>query len=121
MKKETLGNATLLGSALLSALATTMCCWGPVLLMGIAGASSAASVFAWVEPARPYLFVLAFLSLGLAFHRVYRQEPTQAGGSCPKCKARQKKRAIQKFALWLVAGFAAVLFVFTYLIFPLIL
>ncbi len=56
----------IIGSTILTAIAASLCCITPVLVM-IAGATGIASTFSWIEPFRPYLIGLTILVLGYAW------------------------------------------------------
>ena len=56
----------LVGAGLITALAASLCCITPVLVL-IAGSSGVASAFSWIDPFRPYLIVITVLVLGLAW------------------------------------------------------
>jgi mercuric ion transport protein len=88
------------GSAVLAAVTASLCCIGPLLsiVLGL-GAFSAAAVF---ESARPYLFVIAALSLALGFYRGYfrSEQICAAGEGCVFKPMSWTGRA----GLWISAG-----------------
>ena len=55
-------------TAIISAIAASICCITPVLAL-IAGISGIASTFSWIEPFRPYLVGLTILVLGFAWYQ----------------------------------------------------
>ena len=57
MKQETASKAVT-GVGIFAAIAASLCCITPLLAI-LAGASGIASAFSWLEPARPYLIVVA--------------------------------------------------------------
>jgi mercuric ion transport protein len=57
-----------LGGGLLAAILGSLCCITPVLAM-IAGTSSFAASFSWLEPGRPYLAGVTIAVLGLAWYQ----------------------------------------------------
>ncbi len=103
-----INNTKLLGSGIILALASSLCCIGPLLaLFGAAG--GALSMFSWIEPLRPYLMLVTALVLGLAFYRVYK--PGKKDG----CGCDTKKRPMQSKAfLWIVTVISIGLFSFPY-------
>ena len=104
MIKESAGNLSL-GSAVIAAFASSLCCLLPVvsLVLGL-GAFGAASVF---ETLRPYLLVVAFLALGVGFYQTYfRREKCTDGQAC----ATKPISRLNQFMLWFatvaIAAFA---------------
>src|SRR5690606_16900192 len=59
---------SILGGGLVAALFSSLCCITPVLAF-IAGTSSFAASFSWLEPARPYLAGATITLLGLAWYQ----------------------------------------------------
>ena len=93
MKEERLA----VGIAVLTAIAASMCCIGPLLfvLLGI-GAFGAAAAF---QTARPYLIGAAVLLLGFGFYRSYfRRAPVCATGQA--CGTNVINRA-SRTGLWI--------------------
>ena len=98
----------LLGSGVLLALTSSLCCIMPLLAI-IGGASSAMAAFSWVAPLRPYLLGATALVLGFAFYRVYKPLAKD------KCGCEEKKSVLQsKFFLWMIAVVAVLLSAFPY-------
>src|SRR5574339_10139 len=58
---------TFTGAGILTAIAASLCCITPVIAL-LAGSSSIAANFAWIEPARPYLIGLSIAVLALAWY-----------------------------------------------------
>ena len=58
---------TYTGAGLLSAFAASLCCITPVIAL-LAGSSSIAANFSWIEPARPYLLGLSIAVLAFAWY-----------------------------------------------------
>ncbi|RYZ56542.1 MAG: mercuric transport protein MerTP [Sphingobacteriales bacterium] len=57
----------MLGAGVLSAMAASLCCITPFVAL-LAGSSSIAASFSWIEPARQYLIGLSVLVLALAWY-----------------------------------------------------
>jgi mercuric ion transport protein len=92
-----------MSAGLLAAIASSICCIGP-LVAGIAGISGAASSFSWMEPLRPYLIGFTVLTLGFAFYQAYK--PKKAEADCCAVEEVPKKRFFQtKGFLWGVTAF----------------
>ncbi|MRX67049.1 Copper chaperone CopZ [Flavobacterium resistens] len=58
----------LIGTGLLTAIASSLCCITPVLAI-IAGTNGLASTFSWLEPFRPFFIGLTVLVLGFAWYQ----------------------------------------------------
>ena len=103
-----------ISSGIMAALGSTICCWGPAMLAGVAGLTGTAYIFSWLHPLKPYLAGIAVVSLTSAFYQVYRQKNTEKAG-CQYCVAeKRKKDRITKTVLWTVAVFAALSFTYPY-------
>ncbi|WP_316751519.1 mercuric transport protein MerTP [Pedobacter gandavensis] len=98
----------LLGSGILLAFTSSLCCIVPLLaLFGSVG--SLASMFSWVEPIRPYLLLATALVLAIAFYQTYK--PTKKDD----CGCEEKKTGMQsKTFLWVVALLSFTLSAFPY-------
>jgi len=99
MTTESTGKARLLSAgALLSAVAASVCCIGPVALalLGLGGGA----LLLKFEPYRAYLLAATALFLGAAFYLTYRRAAVQdcAGSACRPAASRKS----QKAALWIV-------------------
>lgn len=102
-------NKTLLGSSVLLAITSSLCCIAPVLTI-LGGVSGAASAFSWVAPLRPYIIGLTVLVLGYSFYNVYKKT-TEAEDCC----APKRKRFMQsKNFLWTITIVSALLITFPY-------
>lgn len=103
----------LLGSGILLALSSSLCCIVPLLaLLGTTG--SALSMFSWIAPLRPYLLAATALVLLIAFYRAYK--PVRKDD----CGCAEKKTGMQsKTFLWIVTiisiGLSALPYYITYL------
>jgi mercuric ion transport protein len=88
--------------AVLSALAASVCCVGPLVLLTLGIGGAWASRIAVLEPYRPVLIVVALGLLGLAFYRAYGKDSAScaADSACVVPKARDVTRAV----LWSVAA-----------------
>ncbi|PYF77428.1 mercuric transport protein MerTP [Pedobacter nutrimenti] len=100
----------LLSSGILLALTSSLCCIVPVLaLFGSIG--SAASMFGWVEPIRPYLLGATAAVLAMAFYKAYQPRSTD------QCGCEEKKTVMQsKTFLWVIALVSLALSAFPYYI-----
>ena len=106
------GNATLLGGgAIASALAASICCFGPLVLalLGLGGGA----LLLKLEPYRPYSLAAAALFLGAAFYLAYRLRPEEDCRANSAC-AQPATRRGQRVALWIVAAVVALAASFPY-------
>src|SRR5260221_3711783 len=98
----------LVGSGLLLAFTSSLCCIVPVLTI-LGGAGGAVTAFSWAAPLRPYLLGATVLVLGFAFYRVYKPAPKD------DCGCEVKKNVLQsKTFLWVVAIVSVLISAFPY-------
>lgn len=93
-------------TAVFSAVSLKLCCWGPLLLTGVAGISGSSVYFSWLIVLKPYLLAIAFLSLGFAFYQVYKKKKVD---DCVNCKTDKPSFFKSKFYVWLVALFVIIM------------
>jgi mercuric ion transport protein len=66
-----------IGLSVFTALASSLCCIAPILAV-VAGTSSLAANFAWIEPFRPYFMGATIGILGLAWYQKLKPKPVVA-------------------------------------------
>lgn len=102
-----------LAGALAGALAASVCCLGPLVLVTLGATGAWIGNLTALEPYRP-LFMLATVGLlGFAFFREHRKPKPEAcapGSACSVPAARRGMRA----GLWVVAALVVVLLVLPY-------
>ncbi len=103
-------STSLLGTGLLVALASSLCCITPLLAV-IGGVGGAASTFSWVAPFRPYLIAATVAVLGFAWYQKLKPRPVRIDccGEVEKPALMQSKRFLGG-----VTVLAAVLLAFPY-------
>ena len=89
-----------------AAIAASLCCIAPVLAL-LAGTSSMATTFSWIEPFRPYLIALTVLVLGVAWYQKLRYRK-EAESDC-ECAEDEKQSFLQSKKFLLVVTLFAVL------------
>lgn len=99
-----------MGAAVFSAVSLKLCCWGPLLLTGVAGISGSSVYFSWLIALKPYFLAIAFLSVGFAFYQVYKKKKVD----CGNCETDKPSFFKSKFYVWLVALFVAVMTLISY-------
>ena len=99
----------LIGSGITLAFISSLCCITPVLAI-IGGLGGAASVFSWIEPARPYLIIVTIGVLGFAFYQAYKPAKPD---DC-NCEPAKKSFLKSKSFLWVVTILSIVLMTFPY-------
>lgn len=105
-----MNSTRLMGTGLISAIAASLCCIMPVLAL-IAGSSSIASNFSWIEPARPYLIGVTVIVLGFAWYQKLKTQPVDECG----CAVDEKHNSFQsKTFLLIVTLFALLMMAFPY-------
>lgn len=89
-----------LAAGVIAALAASICCIGPILLLSLGIGGAWISSLILFEPYRPIFIVLTLLFLGLAFHRVYI-----ASQACPPRSASDNPRLLRQWRLgfWIAA------------------
>lgn len=97
-------------SSVLSAIAASLCCITPVIAL-IAGSSSIAANFSWIEPARPYLIGLSIAVLVFAWY--VKLKPVKTNDMDCDCETKQKPSFLQSKAfLGIVTVFAILMMAF---------
>ena len=97
---------SLAGAGIISALAASLCCIVPIIAI-IAGSSSVAANFSWIEPARPYLIGLSILVLSFAWYLKLR--PANTNDTDCNCETKKKPFLQSKTFLAIVTVFAALM------------
>ena len=100
---------TSIGTAVFSAVSLKLCCWGPLFLTGVAGVSGSSVYFSWLIILKPYLLVIAFLSLGYAFYQVYKSKKNDCN-----CETDKKQFFKSKLYVWSVAAFVILMTLISY-------
>jgi len=101
---------TFTGAGVLSAVAASLCCITPVIAL-LAGSSSIAANFLWIEPARPYLIGLSIAVLAFAWY--LKLKPTKPNDMDCNCETTKKASFLQsKTFLGIVTFFAALMIAF---------
>jgi mercuric ion transport protein len=100
------------GLSLLTAFASSLCCIAPILAI-VAGTSSFAANFAWIEPFRPYLMAITFLVLGIAWYQKLMPQAVKTDCCSTENKAKNSFMQSKKF-LGIVTLFAVILTAFPY-------
>ncbi len=102
--------STFTGAGVLSAIAASLCCITPVVAL-LAGSSSIAANFSWIEPARPYLIGLSLAVLALAWY--VQLKPTKTKDMDCNCEPKKKASFLQsKTFLSIVTIFAILMMTF---------
>ena len=100
--------------AILAALAASVCCLGPLLLLAIGLGGAWAGNLPALAPYRPIFMALSAGFLAFAFYRIYRkpaQDECEPGSAC----ANPKSNRTNKIGLWIVTALILGLFAFPYL------
>lgn len=74
-------------AGIISAIAASLCCITPVVAL-LAGSSSIAANFSWIEPARPYLIGLSIAVLAFAWY--IKLKPAKAKDMDCNCETTEK-------------------------------
>lgn len=102
-------NKALMGTGILLAITSSLCCVLPILsIFGAIG--GLASSLSWVEPLRPYLIIATILILSFAFYQAYKPQKIE---HC--CAVNEKKNFMtSKPFLWIITIVSALLMSFPY-------
>lgn len=113
MSQEKTSRLPLIGGVI-AAIAASLCCVGPLVLvmLGIGGAW--VSNLAVFEPFRPYFLGVAVIFLFFAWKKIYRATAAAACTPGSLCAMPQANR-IYKGLFWIVAALVALALVFPYL------
>jgi mercuric ion transport protein len=106
------GNAKLLsGGAIAAAIASSVCCFGPLLLatLGLGGGALLLNF----EPYRPFALAAAALFLGAALYLAYRPRHEEECATDSAC-AQPSSRRSQRIMWWVVAAIVALAAAFPY-------
>ncbi len=93
----------------MTAFASSLCCIVPFIAL-LAGTSSLAANFSWIEPAKPYLFGVSFLALGFAWYQQLKPKATDDCG----CEVGPTSFLQTKKFLGMVTVFAVLMMAFPY-------
>ena len=90
-------------NVILAALTASICCVGPLLLIGLGVSGAWIGNLTLLEPFRPYLMTLTFGILGYAFYKIYKRnlENCEPGSYC----SNPKSDKINKIVLWISTVF----------------
>ena len=103
-------SGTFTGAGVLSAIAASLCCITPVIAL-LAGSSSIAANFSWIEPARPYLIGLSIAVLAFAWY--LKLKAAKANDVDCNCETTKKASFLQsKTFLGIVTVFAILMMTF---------
>ncbi len=102
-----------LAGAVVSAAAASLCCIGPLLLMGLGVSGAWISRLTLFEAYRPLFIAVAIAFLGLGFYRTYHKPKETACATDSYC-ANPISQKINKVALWTVTLIVAGILLFPY-------
>ena len=97
--------------AISSAIAASICCFGP-LLLALSGLGGGALLLR-LTPYRPYFLVGTAGLLAASFYQTYRR-PTSDGCGPEAVCARSSNRTVQKIVLWIVTVLVLLVAAFPY-------
>ncbi len=113
MSQEKTGRVPLIGGVV-AAIAASLCCVGPLVLvmLGIGGAWM--SSLAVLEPFRPYFLGAAVIFLFFAWRKIYRA-PAEAACTPGSLCALPETNRVYKILFWIVAALVGLAMVFPYI------
>lgn len=113
MSQEKTSRLPLIGGAL-AAVAASLCCIGPLVLVMLGVGGAWVGNLAALEPFRPYFLGAAFIALVFAWKKIYRAPAADACTPGSLCALPQTNR-LYRVLFWIVAVLIAAAFVFPYL------
>ncbi len=82
-------------ASVLAGIGASLCCVAPLVLISLGIGGAWMSTLTTFEPVRPVFLGLAFLFIGLTFHKLYLTTPTcEPGKPCADDKFIRKQRFI---------------------------
>lgn len=98
---------------IIAAIAASLCCVGPLVLVMLGVGGAWVGNLAVLEPFRPYFLGAALVALFFAWKKIYRAPagPCTPGSLC----ALPQTRRLYKVLFWVVAALIVAAFVFPYL------
>lgn len=92
-----------IAGVIVAAFAASICCVGPLVLLGLGIGGAWVGNLTLLEPFRPYLMTLTLGVLGYAFYKIYKPkaEVCEPGSYC----ANPKSDKINKITLWITTVF----------------
>jgi mercuric ion transport protein len=113
MSQDKTGRLPLIGGVL-AALAASLCCVGPLVLVMLGVGGAWVGNLAVLEPFRPYFLGAALVALFFAWKKIYRAPSAAACTPGSLCAHPQTNR-VYKLLFWIVAALVALAVVFPYL------
>ncbi len=103
------GTGAGLFAAVVAAIAASLCCLGPLVLVSLGATGAWIGNLSALEPYRPLFMMATAGFLGLAFFRVYRAEPAacEPGSACERPTTKRATKASLWFVTCVVAGLFA--------------
>lgn len=101
--------------AVLTAVAASACCVGPLILVALGVGGAWASRLSVLEPFRPLFIALTVGLLGFGFYRAYRPTGGDACGADGSCTVPHSRRA-SRVALWVATPLALGLLLLPYFV-----
>lgn len=103
-----------LTSAIIAAIAASICCVGPLVLLALGVSGAWVGNLTALVPFRPYFIGVTVLFLAYAFHRIYRKPKVEDCAPGSYC-ANPKSDKINKITLWISTIFIIALLATPYI------
>lgn len=104
-----LNEKTSLWAGALAAIGASVCCVGPLVLLGLGISGAWVGNLTAMEPYRPFFIGLTLLFLGLSFRKLYLIPPVCTPGTpCADLKTRQRQRLLFWVVTFLLMGLLVV-------------
>jgi len=106
--------ATLIGGAM-AALAASVCCLGPLVLVALGVSGAWISNLTLLEPYRPIFIGTALVLMAVAWRRIYRRPVAETCAPGQVCDLPQTNH-VYRVMFWVVSALVLVALVFPYLL-----
>lgn len=114
MDSDKLARTTLWGGAL-AAIAASVCCLGPLILVTLGIGGAWISTLTLLEPFRPLFVAGALLCLVVAYRKIYNAPAANQCVPGTLC-ASPRANAAYKAIFWLVSGLVLIALIYPYLL-----
>lgn len=104
-----------IGGAVISAIAASICCVGPLVLLALGVSGAWIGNLTTLEPYRPIFLTITLVFLGFAFYSIYRKPKTESCAVEKPCASPGTKR-MYKAILWIITILIFWLLIFPYLV-----
>lgn len=114
MEQDTVTKTTLIGGAV-AAIAASVCCLGPLVMVSLGIGGAWISNLTLLEPFRPVFVAVALLCMGLAYRKIYRPGPAETCAPGTACSLPQANMGY-RLLFWGISALVIVALAYPYLV-----